>query len=68
MKFFLISLVILATLFLLTKMMLSTMNKEEEDVANEQQRFPTRVRICTLLFCISFFETLISLIVWIINM
>lgn len=68
MKFFLISLVVLVVLFVLGRVMGNSMTLGEKFEAGVTNKLPKRIMIVSWLFVLSFIETVISLIVWIINM
>ena len=68
MKFFLISLVVLVVMFVLTKGFLNSMDIGETLIAELKQHYPKRVKVCSCLTVLSFFETVIALIIWIVSM
>ena len=68
MKFFLISLVILIVMFVSTKFAVGSMDTIEWLTVKLRGHYPKRVLVCSGLTVLSFIETVISLIVWIINM
>ena len=68
MKFFLISLIILLVLFVVTKVSIVGMKPIDRLCASIHGNYPKSIIILGYLLILSFIETVISLVVWIINM
>lgn len=68
MKFFLISLVVLVVLFVLGRAMSSSMTLGEKFEAGVTNKLPKRIIVVSWLLVLSFIETVVSLIIWIVNM
>lgn len=68
MKFFLISLTILFVLFVVTKVSIAGMKPIDRLSASIHGKYPKSIIILGYLFILSFIETIVSLVVWIINM
>lgn len=68
MKFFLISLIILFVLFVVTKVSIAGMKPVDKLSASIYGNYPKSIIILVYLLILSFIETIISLVVWIINM
>lgn len=68
MKFFLISLIILFVLFVATKVSIAGMKPIDKLSASIHGNYPKSITILGYLLILSFIETIISLVVWIINM
>ena len=68
MKFFLISLVVLVVLFILGRAMSNSMTLEEKFEAGFTNKLPKRIMIVSCLLALSFIETIVALIIWIVNM
>lgn len=68
MKFFLISLIILFVLFVVTKVSIGGMKPIDKLSASIYGNYPKSIIILVYLLILSFIETIISLVVWIINM
>ena len=68
MKFFLISLTILAALFIAVRLLFGSMDELDWYIAKAGKGYPIRVLVGSMLFILSLVETFVSLIVWIINM